>query len=615
MKRKNILFTAVSIALLSLILLCLIINDEWNVTGRVSFTVDTEEKRENISTWSDGENREYVFLPSYADLESVYFQIEPDEHFAIDGIEVHDGMSCANFEIGESYALTYDNDGREYTKELTFLQSSNVATMFIDTASGKMDYVHSKKENKEECAISIYSADGHLDYSEGDNSISGRGNSTWDNFEKKPYSISLQNEANILNMGAAKKWILLANMYDPTHIRNKMIFDFASEFGLMYSPDSQWIDLYLNGEYAGLYLLCERNEVHRERVAIAENGSFLISAERKERLDSANRAYFMSNAGQALRIHFSDENVDVARKIQSVENAIISENGIDEVTRKEWTELIDVDSWARKYLIEEVFANEDGAALSQFFFLDGADSSKKVYAGPVWDYDITAGSENNWQIWLTDIFYANRPKVKNGLEIPWNYSLYKKEEFYNRVLQIYQTEFLPAFYDLCDQRIDEYVDSIKEAVQVDGIRWNVQIDHNTAIDQLLTFLKSRITFLSELWLEGYEYSMVNVYPGQEMHNLYIPIMIGKQMISLPQLEDTEYYTFDGWYYSNTDEPFDETAPITEDTEIYAKWEDTPANRVRQIMKLIPLGVIAVIGCSLLTVELSRTRRGRRTCRQ
>ena len=44
-------------------------------------------------------------------------------------------------------------------------------------------------------------------------------------------------------------------------------------------------------------------------------------------------------------------------------------------------------------------------------------------------------------------------------------------------------------------------------------------------------------------------------------NLYIPIMIGKQMISLPQLEDTEYYTFDGWYYSNTDEPFDETALI------------------------------------------------------
>lgn len=84
------------------------------------------------------------------------------------------------------------------------------------------------------------------------------------------------------------------------------------------------------------------------------------------------------------------------------------------------------------------------------------------------------------------------------------------------------------------------------------------------------------------------------------------------MISLPQLEDTEYYTFEGWYYSNTDEPFDETAPITEDTQIYAKWEDAPAKRVRQIMKLIPLGVIAVIGFGLLTVEISRIRRVKQT---
>ena len=69
-------------------------------------------------------------------------------------------------------------------------------------------------------------------------------------------------------MGAAKKWILLANAFDASNINNKMAYDFAAKAGCAYTPECRWVDLYLNGAYTGLYLLSERNEVDSQRVDI-----------------------------------------------------------------------------------------------------------------------------------------------------------------------------------------------------------------------------------------------------------------------------------------------------------------------------------------------------------
>ena len=114
--------------------------------------------------------------------------------------------------------------------------------------------------------------------------IRGRGNATW-LWEKKPYSLTLSKSADLLGMGAAKEWILLTNAPDPTHLRNKIAYDLAAEVGLLYSPESNWVDLYLNGEYTGLYLLTERNEIHPQRIP-AGNGTFLVSMELESRLKS-----------------------------------------------------------------------------------------------------------------------------------------------------------------------------------------------------------------------------------------------------------------------------------------------------------------------------------------
>ncbi|MBO4356001.1 MAG: CotH kinase family protein, partial [Clostridia bacterium] len=124
----------------------------------------------------------------------------------------------------------------------------------------------------------------------GDIKIRGRGNSTWTgNNVKHSYRIKLDKKSDMFGFGSSKHWILLANYYEPTFLRNKMAYDFSNAIG-MWSPESTWVVLYFNGSYAGLYQLCESIRVSKERVNITnwENIAEDIAAAiaKKENLSS-----------------------------------------------------------------------------------------------------------------------------------------------------------------------------------------------------------------------------------------------------------------------------------------------------------------------------------------
>ena len=83
-----------------------------------------------------------------------------------------------------------------------------------------------------------------------ESTVKVRGNST-SSGAKKPYNIKLSAKKDVLEMGRAKKWCLLANMYDKTMLRNKLSYDFAAEIGMDFVSSSEFVELYLNGEYRG----------------------------------------------------------------------------------------------------------------------------------------------------------------------------------------------------------------------------------------------------------------------------------------------------------------------------------------------------------------------------
>lgn len=581
----------------------------WLLAGRqpeaalpLAVEIPVGDTYEQVVAWRNKEGVYCFFLPAYTGLSEVI--LIPDEDFsvAIDGCALYKGMSCKNFKTDVRYELSYTNWYDTEKTQILFMQSENVAAMHISTESGNMDYIHSKKGNAEDSTVRLYDAMGNRLYRGTSVEIKGRGNATWLEYEKKPYALQFPEAVDLLGMGAAERWILLANSTDPTHIKNKLIYDFADDLGLAFSPDSQWVDLYLNDEYAGLYLLTERNEIHPQRVAIQEEG-WLVSSEFEDRLVRQNYPYVSTKEGMHLRIHAPDAVSAAQQEVmrshwQSIENAILSENGIDPLTGRSWTDLIDLDSWVRRYLIEEVFANGDACAISQFYYIPEPEGA--AFAGPVWDEDYTLSPRGEWRLSYPNLLAARLKDERSR----WFYALYQKEAFYDHAVYVYQSEVRPMIRRLIDESCRAYAGIIGKAASMNQIRWDVPYGMEEELERSLNYLSERIGFLDQLWVNGTEMVSVQLDSGQGVYrgNILVPVgsCVGHDLAVPPE---NEYLVFKGWYFADTAEPFDKERPIYEDVEVFAKWEDSTDKRKEQVIKMIPLLVITVLGVFLLSKEV------------
>ena len=83
----------------------------------------------------------------------------------------------------------------------------------------------------------------------------------------KPYQIKFDKKINLLGTGTAKakKWVLIANYTDPTLLKNKIVNDLCVNSELSNIPNSQFIDLYIDGNYVGNYLLCDKIEIGKRK--------------------------------------------------------------------------------------------------------------------------------------------------------------------------------------------------------------------------------------------------------------------------------------------------------------------------------------------------------------
>ena len=598
----------------SVLLLLTIFTVRFDRLNEIPFYIKIETKKgeQKIDLWKNCNNEYFFFLPSYAELSKAKIYLNTESDVKINHLKLIHEMCCEKFELDIPYELVFNSFSKKEKSTITFVQSANVSTIYIDTESGSMDYINSKKGNEETGFLNLYNSSGGLNYSGKVESINGRGNYTWYGFDKKAYSISLQYESDLLGLGSAQRWVLLANADDPSNMRNKIVYDFAHKVGLSYSPASRWVDLYLNGEYYGLYQLCERNEVHTERVDLSQKDSFLVSLELKQRLDDQNYPHIVTNSNQALRIHYplnpTNEQLNfLTKKWQSVENALISPENFDKLSAKSLSELIDIDSWAKKYLIEEVFGNIDANFISQYFYCDGFYGSSKIFAGPVWDYDHSMGSKSLWQLTAPNTLFANRLYAKDGYETPWMYNFYKNNECYNKIVELYKSDFLPLLEKFVNNDIIAYYSKIEQASRVNQIRWNTE-DAKVSAEYIVSFMNDRIDFLNSVWIDQTTYCYVKADQGFGNAYAYFAVKHGLKLKELPSLADTTYEKFSGWYYKDTNEPFDINKPIFEDTEIYAKWQSSSHKRIEQTIKLIPIAVISVLFIVLLAVELRRVRR-------
>lgn len=134
-----------------------------------------------------------------------------------------------------------------------------------------------------EGVLKVEGADGKSVLYDGMVQIKLRGDSTRFR-EKQPYKMKLETKTDLYGMGESKHWVLLANDIDHTLIRNKVTFDFADAIGMDYSAESVLVTLVYNGEYQGVYQLCEHIRVDEERVDIYDWDEYFAADEWSEEL-------------------------------------------------------------------------------------------------------------------------------------------------------------------------------------------------------------------------------------------------------------------------------------------------------------------------------------------
>lgn len=527
-----------------------------------SFTIQNWNYQQDISVWSEDEENFYVFLPSHAGLSDASLHLSFPAELFLNGQPLTEDYDLSALELETPYKLDYSCNGETQTARLTFLRSANVAAMYIHTESGGMDNIHADKKYKENAEIILMDAEGNVSYSGiGKDKIKGRGNSSWLR-GKKPYTLRLHRASAMLGMDAAEKWVLLCNSTDVSNIRNKLVYDFASKANLYWTPGCEYVDLYLNGEYAGLYLLTEKVEISKNRLDLNKD-AYLFAIE-TALYESDLGIYFRTESGQKIEIKnptdLTEEEIEDYRAyVQMIDDSILS--GSTDLFEK-----IDLDSWVRKYLIEEIFINMDAGLNSQFFYRDER-VSDKIFAGPIWDYDFSLGNQF-LAIQNPASFYASQARQASGLNTPWYAALYHNEVFYQRLVEIYQIEYLPLLNDLVDQDINVLSDKVGRAAENNSIRWASLFKrgrtYQEEVQYIQNFLKERLDFLNRAWIDGTRYYTIRVIITEMIRDSHFNIEYGKTAESLPTPEELGISDSAVWYIDGTDTAFDVTEPVAGD---------------------------------------------------
>lgn len=530
--------------------------ESYGQTG-IAFRIPAGDKEEIISWWSNDDGQAFVFLPSYAELKDLRVILRKGTHAMIGDMELSDGMDCGCFEPDTEYEMTVQNQSPMVVR---FVRSGNLPTMFIHTVSGTEETIHTQRNVWEYAQLCLMDTEGKTDYQGELDEISGRGSGTWF-FEKKSYNLKLNGSADLLGMGAGKKWALLANVIDESHLRNKLIYDFAREIGSYsgFAPNCEHVDVYLNGTYVGLYLLTEKAEIAENRVeADPEVILFEVDAlGRSERM----LLPFVLDWGTAVGIKSPESCTEQELDLLMNDIFAFQDTLLDESKGEEALQFIDLESWTRRYLIDEIFENYDGGCHSQYFFRDQRDGKdNRIIAGPCWDYDNCADgwfmAKQNPRCFLMQRMWKNE-----GEHTPWYGTLMKKETFRDRVLELYRNELSAKVRHLMEVQLPEEAAFLQKALKMNAIRWSLA-DPAEAIQHFHDFMEERIDFLDSAWIDGVEYRTVTAKSIWDYR--YYCTQPGTICEDIPMPEELGVEEGSVWIREDTGELFDPKSVITED---------------------------------------------------
>lgn len=548
------------------------------------------------------EDEYWLFLPAHADLASLTLRFRgttPDgdliwrsgmgETPFLPNRSIN-WLAVAEASDGVYRACLYRADG---TPELALnvMRSENLRAFYLfsdDPIAHGRAWLEDcpRHENETSAAMAIVSPNGHVDHAGDISKLRGRGNGTWAN-EKRPYQLKLTDKANLLDTGnrdeRSRTWVLLAESTDSTFLHNRLALDLGLELGMSETSRSEYVDLYYDGEYRGLYLLCEKVEVNEGRVDIPDYEKMLESWNQQagihdlEALEVGKATNRYGNEYAFIKDVYTDENLGAGGYLLEMENeyttlsnrcwfrlgdgsviafkspenpsqemvAYVSElleegrrialnGGTDPETGLILADRFDLDSFARIALINELAYNLDGFTHSSSFFVL-PEGETRFRAGPAWDFDLA------WR-YNRDIngMSAACFKSENG----WLPLFYRCVDFRVMMQRLYQQEMYPLIVNILlgEQRglylrpLDDYAQEIAASqrmnAQIFQTAFSPWLLYGADAQEDLALLRKFLYERSE-WMYGLEANSVEL-------NLSTVFLFLEETINLT------VYSWSGW---------------------------------------------------------------------
>lgn len=332
--------------------------------------------------------------------------------------------------------------------------------------------------------------------------IRGRGNYTWSDFDKKPYRIKLDQKTPLLGMKRNKHFALLAHPDDKLgFLRNTVGFEISRRLGLAWTPAQQPVEVVLNGDYLGLYMLTEIIRVEPDRVNITEQANyetnrFLITGGWLVEIDNyleEEQVRTVEGNGNSIWSTYkspellSDEQRTYLTGLINTANAAIY---VNDKTNNSWEKYIDPDTLACFYLTQELLDDTESFHGSCYWHKENGDSTKIMF-GPVWDFGNAFHRTPNRFIYDQPAFTQT-----------WIGEIAKFPHFQEIVLK-HWNRYVRMHHKSMDEFIDDFIGKIYYAAMSDAARWpqygNPDILNDR--DTFKSYFHSKYSWLASQWGE------------------------------------------------------------------------------------------------------------------
>ena len=356
------------------------------------------------------------------------------------------------------------------------------------------------------CHIAV---DGRGEYSNfsGTGRIRGRGNSTWEWYEKKPYKFKLDQKSKLLGMEKAKDWNLLANYRDVTDMMNALAFETARVMGMPNTNHTRFVELFLNGDYIGLYQLTEKVEVDDNRVNIDRQEGILFSLDADDGPTLSPQATdncWSEVYHLPLCVKYPDD--PTPEQLLAIRSDFARlERAIQSCDYTLADSLMDMSSFIGMLQLHEYLYNvEIDAPRSMYVYRD---KDGKYTFGPVWDWD--AGFDFDWSTMTTghrffsnyrELIYGTDPVKGTGASYgisKFFLSLFNNRDFVAR----YKAQWSAISGLLLQQpwqAVQQWVEGLSQgAYRRDMERWPLKgMNVSTELGKMENWLQNRLAYLN-----------------------------------------------------------------------------------------------------------------------